>query len=229
MTKVQLSELTEKDVENLMDNSTVWNKAIKEIGEQVSLELDGFLNALDGLSDYSVSDSSDRNNCLDVANPYKFLGSLEDACGYNVGILSDTLVDKANKLVKEYENTDCDDDEKWEQLENDVDKLANDYASVLLDTMVAGYDAIYDTEYVKEFMIDNLEYFYPENAYYNREDNSIYYMVKDQGDNKMSVGVGFLLIVSLVVWKVIDIVQWALSADWKAILKDFFSQYKCFM
>ena len=178
MTKVQLSELTEKDVENLMDNSTVWNKAIKEIGEQVSLELDGFLNALDGLSDYSVSDSSDRNNCLDVANPYKFLGSLEDACGYN-GILSDTLVDKANKLVKEYENTDCDDDEKWEQLENAMDKLANDYANILLDSMVADYDVIYDNDYVENFMLDNLEYAYPEDAYYNREDNSIYYMVKD--------------------------------------------------
>ncbi|MCA7081809.1 hypothetical protein LGL73_13745, partial [Staphylococcus aureus] len=86
--------------------------------------------------------------------------------------------DKANKLVSKYENTDCN-DEQWERVEDDMDKLANEYADTLLDTMVADYDVIYDNGYVKDFMQDELEYAYPEGAFYNREDNSIYYMVKD--------------------------------------------------
>jgi len=176
MEKVQLSELTEKDAENLMDNSTVWQKAINTISEQVSFALEDFLNALNGCR-YSISDSSDRYNCLDVTNPYKFLGSLEDACGYNAGVLSDEQIDKANKLVDEYENSE--DDDQQERLEDAMDKLANDYAETLLDTMVADYDVIYDNGYVKNFMQDELEYAYPDGAFYSREDNSIHYMVKD--------------------------------------------------
>jgi len=176
MTKVQLSELAEKDVENLMDNPTVWQKAIETISEQVSFELEDFLNALKGCQ-YSISDSSDRYNSLDVTNPYKFLGSLEDACGWNVGILSDKQINKANELVDEYENSE--DDDQQERLEDAMDKLANDYADTLLDAMVAEYDVIYDNKHVKDFMIDELEYAYPEDAYYSREDNSIYYLTKD--------------------------------------------------
>lgn len=178
MEKVQLSELTKKDVENLMDNEKVWEKAITAIGEQTSSVLDDFLNALEGLGNYSISDSSDYNNCLPVENSYKFLGSLEDACGYNAGVLSDEQIDKANRLVSKYENTDCN-DEQWEQLEDDMDKLANEYADILLSAMVADYDVIYDNGYVKDFMQEELEYMYNDNAFYNREDNSIYYMVKD--------------------------------------------------
>ena len=160
-----------------MDNSNVWEKATNTISEQASLALGDFLNALDGLGDYSISDSSDRNNCLIVANSYKFLGSLENACGYNAGVLSDEQITKANKLVSDYVTSE--DDEQLEKFENDMDELANDYATILLSAMVADYDAIYDDNYVKDFMIDSLEDIYPENAYYNREDNSIHYMTKD--------------------------------------------------
>lgn len=48
MTKVQLSELTEKDVENLLDNSKVWEKTIEAIEGQVILVLNDFLEALKG-------------------------------------------------------------------------------------------------------------------------------------------------------------------------------------
>jgi len=177
MTKVQLSELTEKDVENLMDNSKVWGKTINAISEQTSLVLDDFISALKGLGQYSISDSSDYNNCLPVENSYYFLDSLEDACGYNAGVLSDEQINKANKLVSDYENSE--DDNQQEQLENAMDNLANKYADILLNSMVAEYDAIYDKDYVKDFMFDSLEYAYPDGAYYDREDNSIYYMVKD--------------------------------------------------
>lgn len=178
MEKVQLNELTEKDVENLMDNSKVWNEAIETISEQVSFALDDFLNALDGLGEYSINDSSDRYNCLFVDNSYKFLGSLEDACGYNAGVLSDKQIEKANKLVSKYENTDCN-DEQWEQVEDDMDKLANEYADTLLDAMVADYDVIYDNGYVKDFMQEELEYMYDDSAFYNRDNNTINYMVQD--------------------------------------------------
>ena len=177
MEKVQLNELTKKDAENLMDNSNVWEKTTIAISEQVSLVLDEFLDALKGLGKYSISDSSSRYNCLSVSNSYKFLGSLEDACGYNAGILSDEQIDKANKLVSDYVTSE--DDNQQEQLENAMDNLANEYADILLSAMVEDYDVIYDKDYVKDFMIDNLEYSYPEGSYYNREDNSIYHMVKD--------------------------------------------------
>lgn len=38
----------------------------------------------------------------------------------------------------------------------------------------------------------------------------------------MSINLGFLLISLLATWKFIDILWWALSADWKAILNDWF-------
>lgn len=177
MTKVQLSELTEKDVEKLMENSTVWEKTIDAISDEVSLVLDDFLEALKGLGRYSISDSSDYNNCLPVENSYYFLDSLDYACGYNAGVLSDDQIAKANKLVDEYENSE--DDDQQEQLEDDMDKLANDYAEILLDAMVAEYDAIYNNDYVKEYMQEELSNTYPDDAFYDREENSIYYMVKD--------------------------------------------------
>lgn len=177
MTKVQLSELTEKDVENLMNNSTVWEKVVSAIGEQESLALNDFLDALKGVGDYSISDSSSRDNCLVVANSYNFLGSLEEACGYSAGALSDKQIAKANKLVSDYVTSE--DDDQQERLEDAMDDLANEYAAILLSAMVAEYDAIYDTKYVKEFMQDELPNLYPEDAYYNQEDNSIYYMTKD--------------------------------------------------
>jgi len=179
MTKVQLSELTEKDVENLMDNSKVWEKTINAISEQTSLVLGDFLEALKGLGRYSISDSSDYNNCLPVENSYYFLDSLDYACGYNAGALSEDQIDKASKLVKDYENADWTDDDQREQLENAMDKLANEYADILLASMVAEYDAIYDKDYVKDFMFDGLEYAFPDGAYYDREENAIYYMVRD--------------------------------------------------
>jgi len=177
MTKVKLSELTEKDVEKLMDNSKVWGKTINAISEQKSLVLDDFISALKGLGEYSISDSSDRYNCLMVKNSYHFLDSLEYACGYNAGVLSDDQINKANKLVSDYENSE--DDDQQEQLENAMNKLANDYSNIILDSMVAEYDVIYDKDYVKDFMFDSLEYAYPDGAYYNREENAIYYMTKD--------------------------------------------------
>ena len=177
MEKVQLNELTEKDVENLMDNSTVWEKATTAIDEEVSLVLDDFLSALKGLGDYSISDSSSRYNCLPIENSYKFLGSLDYACGYNAGVLSDKQIDKANKLVSDY--IESENDDQQEQLESDMEKLANDYADTLLSAMVADYDAIYDNDYVKDYMRENLSRLYPDDAFYNREDNSIYYLTKD--------------------------------------------------
>jgi len=37
-----------------------------------------------------------------------------------------------------------------------------------------------------------------------------------------SINLGFLIIVSLVLWKIVDIIRWALSADWKTIFREWF-------
>ena len=134
MEKAKLNELTEKDAENLMDNNKVWEKATGQIAEEVSLVLDDFLDALKGLGRYSISDSSDPNNCLPVENSYHFLTSLANACGYNAGVLSDKQLFKADELVDKYANIDYE-DEPREQLEDDMDNLASDYANILLDAM----------------------------------------------------------------------------------------------
>jgi len=39
----------------------------------------------------------------------------------------------------------------------------------------------------------------------------------------MSINLGFLVIVLLAAWKFIDLVWWALSADWKTIVHDWFN------
>ena len=59
MEKIKLSQLTEKDAENLMDNNKVWTKTTGEIAEEASLMLDDFLDALKGLGRYSISDNND--------------------------------------------------------------------------------------------------------------------------------------------------------------------------
>ncbi|UKM63053.1 hypothetical protein [Levilactobacillus phage ENFP1] len=177
MIKVELNELTGVDIKNLMDNKKVWEKVTNSISEETSEILSDFINSLEGLGNYSINDSSDYNNCLYVANSYKFLGSLDYACGFNAGVLSDEQIHKANKLVSDYEESA--DDDQQEQLENDMDSLANEYAGILLDSMVAEYDAIYDNKFVEEYAPEILEGIYPKGAYYNSEDNSIYYMVKD--------------------------------------------------
>jgi len=38
----------------------------------------------------------------------------------------------------------------------------------------------------------------------------------------MSINLGALIIFLLASWKAIDILGWALSADWKAIINDWF-------
>jgi len=43
-----------------------------------------------------------------------------------------------------------------------------------------------------------------------------------KGVLKMSINLGALIIFLLASWKAIDILWWALSADWKAILNDWF-------
>lgn len=177
MTKVKLSELTKEDAAKLMDNSKVWEKVAASICGDVVLGQAPFLDALKGLGRYNISDSSNYNNCLPVENSYSFLSSLEDACGYNAGILSEDQIDKANKLVSDYENSE--DDNQQEQLENAMDNLANKYAEILLNSMVAEYDSIYDNDWVKIYLRDNLVYMYDDGAFYDREDNSIYYMTKD--------------------------------------------------
>ena len=43
-----------------------------------------------------------------------------------------------------------------------------------------------------------------------------------RGVIKMSINLGAFIIFLLAFWKATDIIRWALSADWKAILNDWF-------
>ena len=175
-TMVKLNELTSKDINSLMENSKVREKVDIALGEQVKFQLDDFVDKLQGLGNYSISDSSDYNNCLLIENSYLFLASLKDACEYNSGILSTEQLSKANMLVDDYLN--CDESKSY-QVENEMDSMAEKYANILLESMVSDYDVIYNEEEVKYFMSTELENLYPENTYYLREDNSIYYFTKD--------------------------------------------------
>lgn len=184
MTKniVKLNELTSKDIEALMKNSKVMEKVNLELSDQVNMQLYDFIDKLQGLGNYSISDSSDYENCLPIENAYLFLTSLKDACECNVGVLSDKQIAQAGKVADLYSDANVDSEEAEEK----IDSLAEEYANILLDSMVADYDVIYNDEKVKDFMIEELEDLYPDHAYYSREDNSIYYLTKDQGAFKMT-------------------------------------------
>lgn len=172
--KINFTDLTNSDYEALLQNDKVWNKLINFTGEEASLRTSDWLELLAGMRDYSLSDSSNYNY-ISISNPYNFLSSVLDVQGDRY-LLTETMTEKVKKLLSDYENSQLD-----SFFENKLDNLGEQVANELVKYAASDYDwAMEDTsliEAMKEF--EALECIYGEDAYYNREDNKIYYMRAD--------------------------------------------------
>ena len=173
-TKINLTDLTDSDYEALLQNDKVWDKLTIFTSEQASLRVSDWLNFLDGIQDYSLSDSSNYNY-IRVSNSYKFLSSVLDIKEYYC-LLTNTMAEKVKKLLLDYENSDLN-----SSFENKLDNLGEQVASELVRYAASDYDWALDNssllEAMKEF--EALESIYGEDACYNREDNKIYYTCAD--------------------------------------------------
>lgn len=174
MIKVNLNELTDADFKALLDNDKVVDKLIQFTAEETSLMINDWLDILDGLGDYSLSDSS-QYNYMYVRNSYRFLQSVLDA-QKEYSLLDDGMAEKAQKAMDDYENSELDpeDDEK-------LDGAAEKVANALVEFAQVQYDGAMEDDYLIEAMkeYEALNTLYGDDGFYNRENNKIYYVLAD--------------------------------------------------
>lgn len=173
-TKINLNDLTNSDYESLLKNDKVWDVLVEFTSENTRLRTSDWLDLLDGISDYSLSDSSNYNY-LHVSNSYKFLDSvLEVQKCYR--LLTNTMAEKVAKLLLDYEGSDLD-----SSYEDTLDEVGEQVADALVNVAEDEYDNAMESASLIEAMKDYeaLITIYGEDAYYDREDNKIYYTVAD--------------------------------------------------
>lgn len=173
-TKISLNSLTDSDYKALLQNDKVFNSLIEYTTESTSLMLDDWLNLLDGVGDYSLSDSS-QYSYMHVSNSYKFLGSVLTV-QEDYRLLTDAMAEKVEKLLSDYENSDLD-----SSYEDRLDGVGEQVADVLVNVAEDEYDDALSDKRLLEAMkaYEALITIYGEDAYYNRDDNKIYHMVAD--------------------------------------------------
>ena len=174
MIKVNFNDMTNADYKALLDNNSVVDKLIRFTTEETSLMINDWLDGLDGLGDYSLSDSS-QYNYMYVRNSYRFLQSvLETQKEYY--LLDDDMAEKAQKAMDDYENSELDQEDD-DKLDEAAEKVAND----LVEFAQAQYDGAMEDDYLIEAMkeYEALNTFYGDDGFYNRDDNKIYYICAD--------------------------------------------------
>lgn len=173
-TKINLNNLIDSDYKALLQNDKVTEKLIEYTGETASDVVNEWLNGLDGVRDYSLSNSYEHNYMY-VSNSYKFLDSVLTAQS-DYGLLSDVLTEKVEKLLSNYENSDLSSD-----YEDTLDMVSEQVAGELVAYAAADYDYYMSESYLLEAMkeCEVLIDLYGNDAYYNREENKIYYVVAD--------------------------------------------------
>lgn len=174
MIKVNFNEMTNADYKALLDNNSVVDKLILFTTEETSLMINDWLDILDGLGDYSLSDSS-QYNYMCVRNSYRFLQSVSEV-QKEYALLDDEMAEKAQKAMDDYENSELDpeDDDK-------LDEAAEKVANALVEFAQAQYDGAMEDDYLIEAMkeFEALNTLYGDDGFYNRENNRIYYMLMD--------------------------------------------------
>lgn len=173
-TKISLNSLTDSDYKALLQNDKVFNSLIEYTSESTSLMLDDWLNLLDGISDYSLSDSS-QYNYMNVSNSYKFLDSVLTV-QEDYGLLTDAMAEKVEKVLSDYADSglSVDYDEKLDEVSKLVVGTFAKFVEAEFDDCMSEYRLL---EAMKDY--DALISIYGDNAYYNREDNKIYYICTD--------------------------------------------------
>lgn len=173
-TKIDLNNLKDSDYKALLDNDKVWNKLIEFTSEQASLKTSDWLDHLDSMQNYSLSDSSNYNY-IRVSNSYNFLSSVLDVQDDYL-MLSNTMAEKVRKLLSDYEDSQLN-----SFYENKLDKMGEKVAKELVACAASDYDWALDSTSLLEAMkeYEALEWIYGDDAYYNREENKIYYTCAD--------------------------------------------------
>lgn len=175
-TKIKLNNLKNSDYKSLLDNDKVINKLIEYTSETATLMINDWLDLLDGLRDYSLG-GSDNHNYMVVQDSYKFLKSVliaqKEYC-----VVTDKIAEIIENSLSYYDNAEPSDlsyyDEKLDRVgELVADKLV-ELAKNEYDSMMSQY---YLFDSMKEYGV--LADIYGDDAYYNREDNKIYYTCAD--------------------------------------------------
>ena len=174
MIKVNFNDMTDADYKALLDNNSVVDKLIRFTTEETSLMINDWLDILDGLSDYSLSDSS-QYNYMYVRNSYRFLQSVLDA-QKEYPVLDDDMAEKAQKAMDDYDNCELEPED-----EDELDEAAEKVANAIVEFAQAQYDGAMEDDYLIEAMreFEALNTLYGDNGFYNRENNRIYYMLMD--------------------------------------------------
>ena len=173
-TKINLSNLTNSDYKALLENNKVLDKLIEYTTDPDTLFTNDWLDQLEGVSDYSLG-GSDNYNYLTVNNSYQFLNSvLSVQKDYN--LLSDTLVEKIGQVLSDYEES-----EPSTQIEDKLDNVSDVVSDELVENAKSEMDYLISEPYLLEVMEedDTLIDIYGDDAYYNRDNNKIYYICAD--------------------------------------------------
>ena len=174
MIKVNFNEMKDADYKALLGNNNVVDKLIRFTTEETSLMINDWLDILDGVDDYSLSDSS-QYNYMYVCRTYRFLKSALDV-QKEYALLDDEMAEKAQKAMDDYENSELDqeDDDK-------LDEAAEKVATALVEFAQAQYDGAMEDDYLIEAMkeFEALNTLYGDDGFYDRENNRIYYMLMD--------------------------------------------------
>jgi len=175
-TKIKLSNMEDSDYRALLENSKVMDKLIEYTTETASLQINDWLDLLDGLRDYSLGSSYDHNYMV-VRDSYKFLKSAliaqKEYC-----VLTDENAEIVENSLTAYDNAEPSDLSYYDEKLVRIGKLI---ADKLIELAKNEYDFAMSEHHLLYTMKDDnaLVDLYGDDAYYNRGDNKIYYTCAD--------------------------------------------------
>lgn len=176
MTKISLSNMKDSDFKALLNNDKVMDKLIEYTTETSTLMINDWLELLDGLSDYSLG-GSDNRNYMTIQDSYKFLKSAlvaqKDYC-----VVTDEIAEIIENSLSYYDNAEPSDLSYYDEKLVRVGELV---ADKLVELAKNEYDFAMSENHLLYTMKDDsaLLDIYGDDAYYSREDNKIYYTCAD--------------------------------------------------
>jgi len=175
-TKINLNDLKDSDYKALLENDKVVNKLIEYTTDSATLLVNDWLDLLAGLSDYSLGGSYDHNYMV-VQDSYKFLKSVliaqREYC-----VLTDEIAEIVENSLTAYDNAEPSDLSYYDEK---LDKVGELVADKLVEIAKNEVDYLMS----EPCLLDNMKEYgtlvdlYGNDAYYNRDENKIYYICED--------------------------------------------------
>lgn len=175
-TKINLSNMKDSDYKALLENTKVMDKLIEYTSESASLLINDWLDLLAGLGDYSLGSSYDHNYMC-IQDSYKFLKSAliaqKEYC-----VITDENAEIVENSLTAYDNAEPSDLSYYDEK---LDRVGELIADKLIELAKNEYDFAMSEDHLLYTMKDDgaLVDLYGDDAYYNREDNKIYYVCAD--------------------------------------------------